>query len=151
MEALHMRKKNIYKCCGRIGHNSYACITCGPKFIPSSLIRNMNKFNALRVDEAIDPTIEWNRQTPPDHFKYRKSPTKTSPVVSAITTELIIIPLIMVVLRFTLHVLHLNLPLNLFQIRTPHQSNQVMIMKCTISWNYSTQDMMMLFWMLTSR
>ena len=65
--------------------------------------------------------------------------------------ELIIIPFIMVMLRFNLQSFYLNLTLNLFHIRTPLQSNQSIMMKWTSSWNYSTQRMMMIFWMLTSR
>ena len=41
----------------------------------------------------------------------------------------IIMPLIMVILRFNLQSLHFNLPLNLLQIRTPLQSNQLMMIK----------------------
>ena len=64
--------------------------------------------------------------------------------------SLIIMPLIMVMLRFTLQRFQLNLTLNLFQIHTPLQLNKLMTMKWTISWNYSTQNMMKIFWMLTS-
>ena len=63
---------------------------------------------------------------------------------------LIIIPLIMVMLRFTLHIYQLNLTLNLFQIQTPLQLNQLMMTKCIISWNSSTHNMMIIFWMYTS-
>ena len=45
----------------------------------------------------------------------------------------------------------LNLSLNLFQIQKPLWSNQLMMMKLTISWNYSTQNMMMIFLILTFR
>ena len=65
--------------------------------------------------------------------------------------DLIIMPLIMVMLRFTLHCFQFNLTLNLFQIHTPLQSNQLMIIKWTISWNSSTQNMMMIFLILTFR
>ena len=40
-------QKTICKWCGRIGHKSYSCIICGPKFLPPSLIRNMNQLNNL--------------------------------------------------------------------------------------------------------
>ena len=40
--ALHMRQKSICELCGRIGHKADACIIRGPKFLPSSLRRNMN-------------------------------------------------------------------------------------------------------------
>ena len=59
--------------------------------------------------------------------------------------------LIMVMLRFTLNIFQLNLTLNMFHIQTPIRSNQLMIIKCTISCNSSTQNMMMIFWMLTSK
>ena len=65
--------------------------------------------------------------------------------------DLIIMPLIIVMLRFTLNSINLNLPLNLFQILTQLKSNQFIMMKWTISYNYSTQIMMVLFWMLTFR
>ena len=64
--------------------------------------------------------------------------------------DLITIPLIMVMLRFTLKIFHLNLTLNLFQIQTPIGSNQLMMMKWTISCISSIQNMMMIFWMMTS-
>ena len=57
----------------------------------------------------------------------------------------------MVMLRFTLHSFQLNLTLDMFHIQTPLQSNQFMIMKWTISWNYSTQNTMKIFWVLTYR
>ena len=56
----------------------------------------------------------------------------------------------MVILRFTLKSFQLNITLNLFQIQTPLRSNLLMIMKWTISWNPSTQNMMMILWMLTT-
>ena len=65
--------------------------------------------------------------------------------------DLITIPLIMVMLSFTLQSFHSNLTLNMFQIQTPLISNQLMMMKWTISWNYSTHNTMMVFWILTSR
>ena len=52
-------------------------------------------------------------------------------------------------LRFTLKSFYLNLTINLLQIHTPLQSNQLIIMKWTISWNYYTQNMMIIFWILT--
>ena len=64
--------------------------------------------------------------------------------------ELISIPLIMVMLRFTFHSFQLDLTLNLFQIHTPPRLNKFMMMKWTITWNSSTQNMMKIFWMLTS-
>ena len=64
---------------------------------------------------------------------------------------LIIMIFIIVILSFTLHSFHLNQTLNLFQIQTPLQSNKSMMMKWTISCNYSTHNMMKIFWILTSR
>ena len=54
-------------------------------------------------------------------------------------------------LRFTLNIFQLNLTMNMFHIHTPLQSNQSMIMKWTISWNSSIQNIMMIFWMLSFR
>ena len=59
-------------------------------------------------------------------------------------------PLIMVMLRFALQSFQLSLTLNQFQIHTPLQLNQLMIMKWNIYWNYSIQNMTKIFWMLTS-
>ena len=59
--------------------------------------------------------------------------------------------LIMVILRFTLQSIHLNIPLNLFQIRTSVWLNKLTMMKYTNSWNSSTQSMIMIIWILTSR
>ena len=60
-------------------------------------------------------------------------------------------PLIMLMLKFTLQIFHFNLTLNQFQIQTPLQLNQLMVMKCIISYNSSIQNMINIFWMLTSR
>ena len=65
--------------------------------------------------------------------------------------HLIIMPLIMVMLQFTIQGLQLNVNLHQFQIHTPLLSNQLMIMKWTISWNFSIHNMIMIFWMLTFR
>ena len=64
--------------------------------------------------------------------------------------DLIIMPLIIVMLSFTLHIFQMILTLNQFHIHTPLQLNQLMMMKWIISWNSSTQNMMMIFYMLTS-
>ena len=48
--AIRMKQKSIYECCGIIGHKSDACIIRGPKFLPPSLRRKMDKFNALHGD-----------------------------------------------------------------------------------------------------
>ena len=59
--------------------------------------------------------------------------------------DLIITPFIMVMLRFTLHSFQFNLTLNMFQIQTNLQSNQLMMIKCTISLSSLTQNMMVIF------
>ena len=64
--------------------------------------------------------------------------------------DLIIMPLIMVMLSYTLQSINFNMSLDLFQIHTPLLSNKMMIIKLTNSWNSSTQSMMMIFWVLTS-
>ena len=58
---------------------------------------------------------------------------------------------LMVVSRFTLKSFQLNLTLNLFQIQTPLLSIKSMMIKYTISCDYSIQNMMITFWILTSR
>ena len=57
----------------------------------------------------------------------------------------------MVILRFTLQSVQLNLTLNQIQIQTPLWLNQLMMMKCTIYHNSSIQNTMKTFWMLNSR
>ena len=44
----------------------------------------MNQFNTLYGDEPNETPKDWNNQPTADHFKSRTSPSKTSPVVSAI-------------------------------------------------------------------
>ena len=82
--ALRMRQKIMCECCGRIGHKADSCIIRGPKFLPPSLRRKMNPFNALHGDEPKEPPRECNSQPPTAHFKSRSSPSRTNPVVSAI-------------------------------------------------------------------
>ena len=84
ISALRMIHKSICGLCGRIGHKSDVCIICGPKFLPQSLRRKINKCNALHGDEPKEPPREWNIQPPAAHFKSRSSPSRTKPVVSAI-------------------------------------------------------------------
>ena len=64
--------------------------------------------------------------------------------------DLIKIPLTMVILVFTLQSFQFDLTMNMFQIETPLQSNQFIMIKFTISYNSSTCNRMMIFWMLTS-
>ena len=56
----------------------------GPKLTPTSLRKDMNQFNTLHGKEQNEPPRDWNSQPPESHFKYRTSPTNTSPVVSYI-------------------------------------------------------------------
>ena len=65
--------------------------------------------------------------------------------------DLIIMTLIMVMFRFTLWSIHLNLPLNFFHIRTQLRSTQLMTIKWVNSWDSSTQMIVMVFLILTSR
>ena len=44
-------------------------------------------------------------------------------------------------LRSNLQIFQLNLTLNMFQIQTTLRSNQFMMMKCTISWDYFIKNM----------
>ena len=83
-----MRKKNIYECCGRIGHNNDDCIICRPKLPQPCLIRKINQFDAFHGYKPTDTPIDWNRKPPEAHFKHLNSNPKTSPVVSAITGRL---------------------------------------------------------------
>ena len=48
----------------------------------------MNQFNALHGDETNEPPRDWNSNPPAAHFKYRTSPSKTNPVISAIMGRL---------------------------------------------------------------
>ena len=66
--ALHMRQKSFWKCCGRIGNKADAYIICGPKFLPPSLIRKMNKCNSLHGEEPSETPREWNSQHPVSHL-----------------------------------------------------------------------------------
>ena len=82
--SLHTRQKSICECCGRIGHKADACIIRCPKFLPTSLRRKMNQFNALHGDEPNETPREWNSQNTTSHFKSRTYPSKTNPVISDI-------------------------------------------------------------------
>ena len=64
---------------------------------------------------------------------------------------LIIMLIIMVMYRFTLHIIPCNIPMSLFQTRITLKLNHLMIMKYTIFFNSSTHNIMMIFWMLISR
>ena len=132
--ALHMRQKSICECCGIIGHKVDACIIRGPKFLPPSLRRKMNQFNALHGDKTKEPPREWNSQPPAAHFKSRYSHSRTKPVVSAIMGKL------------NQHAIdNGDITSDVPVEQTPLQLNQLMMMKWIISWNSSTQNMMTIF------
>ena len=56
--ALCMIQKSVCEYCGRIGHKSDACIIRSANFLPTSLGRKMNQFNALHGDETKKPPRE---------------------------------------------------------------------------------------------
>ena len=62
--ALVMKQKSIFECCGSILHKADACILFGPKFLPPSIRRNMNHFNALHGEEPNKPPRECKIQPP---------------------------------------------------------------------------------------
>ena len=55
ISALRTRQKSICECCGRIGHKANSCISRGPKLLPPSLRRKMNKLNTLHGEEPNEP------------------------------------------------------------------------------------------------
>ena len=65
--------------------------------------------------------------------------------------DLIIMPFIILILRFTLHSFYLNLTINMFHIKRLLLLNQLMIVKRAISWNSNINNTMKTFWVLTSR
>ena len=81
---IHIRQKNIYKCCGILGHKADAYIICVPNFLPPILRINMKQFNSIHHYEATGPLIEWNSQPPVVHFGYQTSPPKTISMVFSI-------------------------------------------------------------------
>ena len=81
-------KNIVCELCEIIVHKDDDCIIFGPNFLPPSLRRNMNQFNAFHSDRKTDPPREWDSQPPEAHFKYGNSPTKTSHVVSSIMERL---------------------------------------------------------------
>ena len=60
----------------------------GPNLLSPIIGIKTNQLNALNGDKKTDPPRKRNSQTPEDHFKPRKSPPKTSPVVSDIMGRL---------------------------------------------------------------
>ena len=86
--ALCTRHKIICEWCGIIGHKADTCIIRGPKFLPPSLRRNMNQFNAIHFDGPTDRPRECNSQPPVAHFKSSIYSPKIIPVVSSIMSRL---------------------------------------------------------------
>ena len=88
-----------------------------------------------------------------EHITSNPGPLLPTPVLwfQISRGDLIIMPLIMVMLRFSLESFQLNLTLNQVQIQTPLKLNKLMMMKWTISCNSSIHNMMMVFWVLNSR
>ena len=82
-----------------------------------------------------------------------KGPLLTKPVLWFHLSwgDLIILPIVMVMLRFTLNILQLSLTMNMFHIQTPLQKNQLMVIKWNLSYNYSTHNIMMIFWAFAFR
>ena len=111
----------------------------------------MNQFNALHGEELNEPPIEWNIRLPETHLKSRTSPTKNSPVVSAIMVGINNHAIDNGDVKVQPSEFPVNLTPNKFQIQTPLLLNQLMMMEWNISCNYSTQNIMKTFWMLTSR
>ena len=112
----------------RIGYKANVCIIRGPKFLPPSLIRNMNKFVSLPGEEKLiqQESVTANLQ----QLASNPGPLLPKPVLWFHLSwgDLIILSLIMVMLRFVIHIFQLNLTLNLFQIQTPLQSIQWVLM-----------------------
>ena len=74
-------QKSIHECCGRIGHKADAYIIRGKKFLPPSIIININQFNGLHAHEPNEPPRKWGNQPTSAHFKPRNYPYNTIPVV----------------------------------------------------------------------
>ena len=152
IEAICVRHKTICELCGIIVHKADSCVISGTNLLPPRLRINMNKFDALHGNKPAGLPRKWNIQPPESHFKYWTShPQK--PVLwfwlscgDSITTQLIITMLI-----FTLHIIHLNLPLTLSQTHITFQFNPLMMMKWTIYLNYFTQITMMILWVSISK
>ena len=105
----------------------------------------MNQFNSFRGDAPTDPPRDWNSQPPAVHFKSCNFTLKNGPVVSAIVGGVNYC----VIGNGDVEAHPLEYPFEYtseyFDIHTPLQSNQYMMIKCTISWNYSTYSMIMIF------
>ena len=74
----------------------------------------MNQLDSLIYDEPTELPRERNIQPPAVIFKPCTSPPKTSPVVSDVWGDVIIITFIVMMFKFTLQSIHLNLSLTLF-------------------------------------
>ena len=150
IEDLCTIQKSICECCGRIEHNSDAWIVRGTRFLPPSLRRKTNQFNALMVMNQMNH--QYN-----GIFNLHKLISNPGPLLPKPTLwfklswgDLIIIPYIMVMLKLPLHSFQLSLTMNQFQIQTPLQLNQFIIVNLIISWNSCIHNIMKIFWVLTS-
>ena len=114
--SLRIIQKIICECCGRIGHNADDCIIRGLKFLPPSLKRSMNQFPFMLMNELIH---QENVTAILQQITSNPVLLLPKPVLSQ--GDLIIVPLIMVMLRFILQSLYWNLTLNMFQIQTTLQ------------------------------
>ena len=111
----------------------------------------MNQFNTLNIEEQNESIREWNRQLTSSQFKSRTSPLNTSPVVSVIMG------------RLNHHVIDngdveahpTDFPVKFNSGYVPNSATiqlyTFIVVKLTISWNYSTQNMMKIFCMLISK
>ena len=86
--SLCVQQKILFKLCRRIVHKADSFIMFGPKFLPQSLIRKINQFNALHADEPTEQPREFSSQPLVDHSKQRTYPPKTIPMVSGIVGRL---------------------------------------------------------------
>ena len=86
--ALRKRQKSVCECCGTIGHKADSCIISGTKFLPPSLRRKINQFNAIHDDKPNKAPREWNSQPPESRFKSSTSLSRTNPAISDIMWKL---------------------------------------------------------------
>ena len=111
----------------------------------------MNQFNTLHGDEPNEPPRERNNQPPAAHLKSSTSPSKTNPMISAIMGRLN---------NRAIDNGDVKVPTSDFLVESNFESvtypytttiNKLMMMKWIIYCNLSIQNMMKIFWMLTSK
>ena len=114
IEDIRMIHKSIWECCGRIGHKADSWITREPKFLPPSIKRNMNISTPFMVKNQT--THQNSGKDNLQNINSNPGPLTPKPVLwfQLLWRDWIITPLVMVILRFTLHIFQLNLTLNLF-------------------------------------